>query len=331
MALDSTAIIMASSAFLQQISQAMPLWFQQGGVIMWLLLLTSFLATLITLERSFVWLHYYLKKEHYPLLDCFAYLNKKDKTNALLACQRIDTPALKMLEFGINALPFSPNDKMESYAERQISSMSRGQSLLDTVITLAPMLGILGTVLGIIHSFNILGSQGIDNPTEVVAGIAQALVSTAMGLAVALLALLPFNLFRSLQHRLTQHLEGVGSEFYHICRQKSLVTNELSEIMKIQELSRAAKDNEQIFKYAVTQESDMPYHYEFKEGSDEVEVNLHDDMKELKKTSQESLAEMYASAVNEKNEYFGVDEVELQKQQESAHLQEKVSKEKASR
>ncbi|HEY5715404.1 MAG TPA: MotA/TolQ/ExbB proton channel family protein [Psychromonas sp.] len=331
MALDSTTIIIASSAFLHQINQAMPLWFQQGGLIMWLLLLTSFLATIVTLERSFVWLHYYLQKEHFPLLDCFAYLNKKDKTNALLACQRLDTPALKMLEFGINALPFSPNDKMESYAERQISNMSRGQSLLDTVITLAPMLGILGTVLGIIHSFNILGSQGIDNPSEVVAGIAQALVSTAMGLSVALLALLPFNLFRSLLQRLTQHLEGVGSEFYHTCRQKSLVTNELSDIMKIQELSRAAKDNEQVFKYAVTKDSEMPYHYEFKEGSDEVAVNLHADMKELKKTSQESLAEMYVSAVNEKEEYFGIDEVELQKQQESAHLQQKEAKIKAVR
>ena len=330
MALDSTAILMASSAFLQQINQSMPLWFQQGGLIMWLLLLTSFLATLVTLERSFVWLHYHLQKEHFPLLDCFAYLNKKDKTNALLACQRLETPALKMLEFGISALPFSPNDKMESYAERQISRMSRGQSLLDTVITLAPMLGILGTVLGIIHSFNILGSQGIDNPTEVVAGIAQALVSTAMGLSVALLALLPFNLFRSLLHGLTEHLEGVGSEFYHLCRQQALVTNELSDIMKIQEQRRAtAKEKQQAFKHAQTKETDIPYHYEFQEGSDEVAVSLHADMKALKKTSQASLAEMYTGAVNEKNEYFGVDQVALQKHQEGAHLQPKESTIKA--
>jgi len=317
MAIDSSTIITAGFSVMQQINQAMPLWFQQGGLIMWLLLLTSFLTTIVTLERCFVWTHYYFKKEHFPLLDCFAHLNKKEKTNALLACQRLDTPALNMLAFGINALPFSPNEKMESYAERQIHNMSRGQTLLDTVITLAPMLGILGTVLGIIHSFNILGSQGIDNPTEVVAGIAQALVSTAMGLSVALLALLPFNLFRSLLQKLTLHLEGVGSDFYHICQQKSLVTNELSDIMKIQEQSRAAKDNDQELKYAEQKDSDMPYHYEFKEGTDEVSVNLHDEMKELNKTSQESLVEMYACAVNEKQEYFGVDEIELQKQQES--------------
>jgi len=318
MAIDSSTIISAGFSVMQQINQAMPLWFQQGGLIMWLLLLTSFFVTVVTLERCFVWAHYHLKKEHFPLLDCFACLNKKEKTNALLACQRLETPALNMLAFGINALPFSPNEKMESYAERQIHNMARGQTLLDTVITLAPMLGILGTVLGIIHSFNILGAQGVDNPTEVVAGIAQALVSTAMGLSVALLALLPFNLFRSLLQKLTLHLEGVGSEFYHICHQKRLITNELSDIMKMQEQSRAGKDNEQVFKYAAQKDSDMPYHYEFEEGSDEVSVSLHDDMKELNKTSQESLVEMYASAVNEKQEYFGVDEIELQKQQESA-------------
>ncbi|ABM05031.1 outer membrane transport energization protein ExbB [Psychromonas ingrahamii 37] len=326
MAIDNITMITANfSVVVQQINEAMPLWFQQGGLIMWLLLLTSFLTTVVTLERCFVWLHYYFKKEHLPLLDCFAYLNKKEKTKALLACQRLDTPALNMLAFGINALPFSPNEKMESYAERKIHNMSRGQTLLDTVITLAPMLGILGTVLGIIHSFNILGVQGVNNPTEVVAGIAQALVSTAMGLSVALLALLPFNLFRALLQRLTLHLEGVGSEFYHICHQQRLISNELSEIMKTQELSRTNKDNEEVFKYTVQKDSEMPYHYEFKEGSDEVKVNLHEEMKELHKTSQESLAEMYTSPISKKKEYFSIDELKLQKQKETARQVQKES------
>jgi hypothetical protein len=84
MAIDSTTIIAAIFSVVQQLNQAMPLWFQQGGLIMWLLLLTSFLTTVVTLERCFVWLHYYFKKEHLPLLDCFAYLNKKEKTNAHL-------------------------------------------------------------------------------------------------------------------------------------------------------------------------------------------------------------------------------------------------------
>ncbi|WP_019616145.1 MotA/TolQ/ExbB proton channel family protein [Psychromonas ossibalaenae] len=323
MALDSTLNTVAGSSIFQQIQQNMPEWFQQGGVVMWLLLITSFLATIVTLERCFIWLNYHFKEEHFPLHDCFASLNKHERTDALLHCQKLDTPALKMLEHGINALPFSPNEKMESYAEIQISAMSRGQSLLDTVITLAPMLGILGTVLGIIDSFNSLSLQGAENLSAVVGGIAQALISTAAGLFVALLALLPYNLFRSQIQKLTLHLESVGSEFYHICHQKSLVTNQMSEIMQAQEDCLYGKPASKSKTDTVAEHSEMPYHYEFKEGSDEVKVSIHDDeMKELHKTSQESLAEMYSDAVNDKDEFFGVNEVELQELQETTHLKD---------
>ncbi|MCG6201634.1 MotA/TolQ/ExbB proton channel family protein [Psychromonas antarctica] len=227
---DSALNTLASSSIFQEIQQTMPQWFQQGGVVMWLLLLASFLTTLVTLERLSVWINYYFTRESVPLRNCFKALNQEQQKVALQFCQRLNTPVLNMLAHGIKALPFPPNEIMESYAERQISSMSRGQSLLDTVITLAPMLGILGTVLGIIDSFNILSLQGVENPTAVVGGIAQALISTAMGLSVALLALLPYNLFRSFIQKLTLHLECVGSEFYHICHQKSLITNQ-SEII----------------------------------------------------------------------------------------------------
>lgn len=238
MAPDSALNTLASVSIFQQIQQTMPQWFQQGGVVMWLLLLASFLTSIVTLERIFIWTRYYLTQERTVLHNCFSALNKDQKTDALLHCQKLDTPALNMLARGINALPFPPNEIMESYAEKQISLMSRGQSLLDTVITLAPMLGILGTVLGIIDSFNILSLQGVENPTAVVGGIAQALISTAMGLCVALLALLPYNLFRSFIQKLTLHLEISGSEFYHLCHQKSLITNRASKIMKMQEASR---------------------------------------------------------------------------------------------
>lgn len=278
-----------SLSLLQSMTQTMPLWFQQGGVVMWLLLAVSFLSTIVTLERFFTWATYYYQQERFSLQECFAALNKRGKTAALLACQKRQTPALKMLEHGINALPFSPNEKMESYAEAQISAMSRGQSLLDTVITMAPMLGILGTVLGIIDSFNILSLQGVDNPTAVVGGIAQALISTAAGLCVALLALLPYNFFRSLIQKLTLHLEAVGSEFNHICQQKGLITNQLSDI--------AQKQDDDSFKNTsnetVESHNKMPYHYEFSEETGEVNVSIHPEMEAIQRTTQSSIAKMY--------------------------------------
>ena len=325
MAMDSALNTVAGAAIFQEIQQTMPQWFQQGGMVMWLLLLASFLSSIVTLERIFIWGHYHLKQERFALRDCFAALNQQQKMQALQFCRKLDTPALNMLAHGIKALPFSPNEKMESYAEKQISVMSRGQSLLDTVITMAPMLGILGTVLGIIDSFNILSLQGVENPTAVVGGIAQALISTAMGLVVALLALLPYNLFRSFIQKLTLHLEGIGSEFYHICHQKSLITNQASEIMQIQAASRNDNNAAETKADTVAEQSEMPYHYEFKENSDEINVSLHDEMQDINKITQASLLEMYEGGIDDKQEFYGVDEVKLQEQQETACIKEQKS------
>ena len=289
--------IVADASIFQTIQHTMPQWFQQGGVVMWLLLFASFLSTIVTLERLFIWINYFLKQERFSLRDCFAALNLSEKTQALQFSQQLDTPALNMLEHGINALPFSPNEKMESYAEQQISQMSRGQSLLDTVITMAPMLGILGTVLGIIDSFNILSLQGVDNPTAVVGGIAQALISTAMGLVVALFALLPYNLFRSFIQKLTLHLEIIGSEFNHICQQKSLISNQVSK--NAQEVCLDVND---VKTDTVSEHSEMPYHYEFKKGSDEVKVKLHTDSEHIQKPTQASLLEMYSEETDNNHE-----------------------------
>ncbi|MDA7746819.1 MotA/TolQ/ExbB proton channel family protein [Psychromonas sp.] len=275
-------------SFLELMTQNMPLWFQQGGVVMWLLLLISFFSTMVTLERVFVWAFYYSQKERFAIQECFSALNKQKKTEALLACKKVETPALNMLEFGIKALPFSPKEKMESYAENQISLLSRGQSILDTIITMAPMLGILGTILGIIESFNILSAQGVDNPTAVVGGIAQALITTAAGLAVALMALLPYNFFRSHIQKLILHLETIGSEFNHICQQKSLITNQLSDIAQKQEKA----ENE-----TVSKQKKMPYHYEFSEETGEVNVSIHPNGESIKRTTPSAIAEMYNQAL----------------------------------
>lgn len=82
---------------------------------------------------------------------------------------------------------------MEVAAGDEIERMKRGLDILDTIITMAPLLGILGTVLGIIDSFDLLGHSGIEDPKAVSGGIAQALITTAAGLTVALMTMVPFN------------------------------------------------------------------------------------------------------------------------------------------
>jgi biopolymer transport protein ExbB len=86
---------------------------------------------------------------------------------------------------------------MESAAAEEIKRMHKYMGVIDTMITVAPLLGIFGTVIGIILSFEALGSAGIEHPQAVTAGIAQALITTAAGLGIAILSVFPYNYFNS--------------------------------------------------------------------------------------------------------------------------------------
>lgn len=107
-------------------------------------------------------------------------------------------PIVKILISGILHRRYSMIKAMEASASDEIKRMRRFMNVLDTMITVAPLLGILGTVTGIIQSFNVLGTSGIEHPEIVTAGIAQALITTAAGLAIAILTVFPYNYFNSL-------------------------------------------------------------------------------------------------------------------------------------
>jgi biopolymer transport protein ExbB len=98
-------------------------------------------------------------------------------------------------------------DSLTAAAEREIASLRQRLSILDTIITLAPLLGILGTVTGIIRSFQLLSTGGIQDPTAVTGGIAEALITTAAGLIVSICTLIPFNYCASFVRRRTRDFE----------------------------------------------------------------------------------------------------------------------------
>jgi biopolymer transport protein ExbB len=92
------------------------------------------------------------------------------------------------------------------------SELSRGMWLLDTSITAAPLIGLLGTVIGMIKAFGVIGSSGVVAPKEVTGGVAEALFSTAMGLLVAIVALFGYNyLSKSIAFTLDE-LERLGTK-----------------------------------------------------------------------------------------------------------------------
>jgi biopolymer transport protein ExbB len=75
----------------------------------------------------------------------------------------------------------------------QMRKLDRNLWVLDTAVTLGPLLGLLGTIIGMIGSFNILGSSGTSDPMAVSGGIAHALIATACGLTIALVGVVALN------------------------------------------------------------------------------------------------------------------------------------------
>ena len=168
---------------------------------MWPLLLCSIVSMAITIERLVYWwrekrLH--KKQLLVQMLDriesggCDDLLssdpNRADVQGSLDYITRI-------LVSGLNHRHQGLRESIEIAAEDEMERMKQGLNVLDTIITMAPLLGILGTVLGIISSFDLLGNSGIEDPKAVTGGIAQALITTAAGLTVALVTLIPFNYF----------------------------------------------------------------------------------------------------------------------------------------
>ena len=91
-------------------------------------------------------------------------------------------------------------------------SLGRGLWILETIVTAAPLLGLLGTITGMMQSFKIIGGAGLVAPTQVTAGVAQALIATALGLLIAILALFGFNLFSRIQSHALDRMEQLGSK-----------------------------------------------------------------------------------------------------------------------
>jgi biopolymer transport protein ExbB len=104
--------------------------------------------------------------------------------------------------------------------------MRRGMRVLDTIITVAPMLGILGTVSGLITSFDMLGQAGVEEPKAVIAGIAEALITTAAGLTISIAVVFPYNWFNALTEDALSAFEHYGTRLEMIHERLSPQTKE---------------------------------------------------------------------------------------------------------
>ena len=171
--------------------------FNEGGPVMYPLLACSIIALSVVIERTIFWLRLGIQSQP-SLVDEILELAREGNWESIKN-KTVNTKdyIIKILVSGILHKEFSMIKAMEAAAADEIKLMRRFMGVLDTMITVAPLLGIFGTVLGIISSFEILGSAGIERPQEVTSGIAQALITTAAGLGIAILSVFPYNYFNS--------------------------------------------------------------------------------------------------------------------------------------
>lgn len=115
-------------------------------------------------------------------------------------------PVMRVLSAGI-AHPADPEGAMSAAGIGELSEMRRGLVALDTIITASPLLGLLGTIIGMIDSFKVMSVAGLGQPHAVTGGVAEALIATATGITIAVITLLPYNYFLSRIERETDVIE----------------------------------------------------------------------------------------------------------------------------
>ena len=192
----------------EEVMNNLSMLIQRGGYVMVPLLVLSIVSVTLILERSWFWL----------LVGGRGSLRRLEKLNTALRNGNVET-AEKMLKrdsspYGFVAKSMLDNGASDAVAMEAVESqrprIDRFMVALSTIITAAPLLGILGTVIGIIQSFQLLGEQAVlTDPSDVAGGIAAALLTTAFGLIIALVTLFPYMLFRGWSSRSIGRLEAI--------------------------------------------------------------------------------------------------------------------------
>ena len=189
--------------------------FVKGGIIMYFILASSIVAVAIAIEKFIV-----LKKAkvNVPafLIKLRALIKKKDLEGAISYCMQERTPVSNIVKKGLKKIRFGHQrvvEAIESAGRQEISKLEKGLSILASIAGIAPLLGFLGTVTGMIGAFmKIQELQGSANPADLAGGIWEALITTAFGLIVGIPALAFYNFFISKINKLVVDMERISTD-----------------------------------------------------------------------------------------------------------------------
>ena len=199
--------------------------FKAGGVVMWPLLFFSVLGVTLIIERIIFWAKI-SNRQNRIVQSVLKLYRQGDVVSTLTALHNnTDLPIARIFLAALELEEANPEEfrlALESEAQAEIPLLKRFQTIFDTIIGLAPLLGLLGTVLGLIASFASLniGDVGSTKTAGVTSGISEALVSTASGLVVAIITLFFANTFRGLYLRQIAWIQEYGGQLELLYRRR---------------------------------------------------------------------------------------------------------------
>lgn len=181
--------------------------FIEGGQVMWPIAAAAFLALCVILDRIIWWLRLQAKTKPAIQNQARETIGEGNFPLTWKLCQdHPGEPYLQNLSEGMTHARTSMLAAMQLDATHLIEKSEARMWVLSTLITLAPLLGLFGTVVGIMGSFHFVGDESLA-VTKVSGGIAEALIATACGIAIAIFCLLPYNYFRRRVSLLRSSLE----------------------------------------------------------------------------------------------------------------------------
>src|SRR5258708_5935603 len=169
-------------------------FFVKGGPVMWPILAFAIAAVAVLGERSFWWWRETRKRDPKKREQLLAALEHSDVETARKLSEGSKDPVIRMIHHSLDHPHTSLPVALQMAAGIELERAGRFLNVMDTLVTLAPLLGLLGTVTGLMRAFLKVGSAEL-SVTAVTGGIGEALIATACGLGIAIVSLIPLNFF----------------------------------------------------------------------------------------------------------------------------------------
>jgi biopolymer transport protein ExbB len=210
--------------------------FLKGGILMWPILLCSVIGLTVIIDRYIV-----LRKAKINIpafmVRIRGMIKKKDISGAISHCMEEKSPVANIVRKGLRKYKLGHErvkEAIENAGSQEISKLEKGLPVLATVAGIAPLLGFLGTVTGMISAFMIIEDlAGSVNPSDLAGGIWEALITTAFGLMVGIPALAFYNYFLTAVKKLVGDMETVANDVVDVIQDASTHPSDVEEEIEI--------------------------------------------------------------------------------------------------